>query len=272
MGRCNFGAMPKSENPIGPCSPFAERAPWPICKAKDCERRTRSRVQLRGGLSSIWCPGHAKRVSLLGHPDENKPLKAYGIYKSGLACSIKGCELPARVNLMCNGHSLRVRQHGDPFPDVPIRGTRSGRKSCLLEGCGKPSTMLGYCGAHGARAALHGEAANMDEKIRDGSAGYLDEHGYRRISVKGRGTVREHRWIMERLLGRPLAPGENVHHVNGDRADNTVNGPLRVMPDGKLRSGNLEIWSTSQPAGQQIPEKVRWAREILAAYGEMVPE
>jgi hypothetical protein len=62
---------------------------------------------------------------------------------------------------------------------------------------------------------------------------------------------------MERILGRSLRPGENVHHRNGVRDDN--------------RPENLELWSTSQPSGQRVDDKIAWALEFLESYGYHVP-
>ena len=42
----------------------------------------------------------------------------------------------------------------------------------------------------------------------------------RRTKQDGRVEQREHRLVMEHLLGRPLTRHEVVHHINGDRADN----------------------------------------------------
>lgn len=64
--------------------------------------------------------------------------------------------------------------------------------------------------------------------------------------------VREHVYVMEGIMGRPLEPHENVHHVNGVRDDN--------------RPENLELWSTSQPPGQRVADKVAWAKEIISLY------
>ena len=88
---------------------------------------------------------------------------------------------------------------------------------------------------------------------RETSFGYLEICvGPNYPGVNGSGRIMVHRKIMQEHLGRPLLKNENVHHKNGDRKDN--------------RLSNLELWSTSQPTGQRVEDKLRWAREFLRLY------
>lgn len=61
-----------------------------------------------------------------------------------------------------------------------------------------------------------------------------------------------HRMVMEEMIGRPLAPFENVHHKNGIRHDN--------------RPANLELWVRSQPVGQRVADLVAWVVEQYPEY------
>ncbi len=50
---------------------------------------------------------------------------------------------------------------------------------------------------------------------------YVDERGYVRLHVPGGGYVREHRLVMSQVLGRPLLPHEVVHHIDGNKQNNS---------------------------------------------------
>lgn len=170
-------------------------------------------------------------------------------------CAVDGC--PARVHAYgyCNAHRARFTRYGDPTAGP--RGRRNDRRAtpvepCTIDGCHGVQYRRGYCCAHHYRWRRYGNP-HGGGKRRGPSGGtwVMQRDGYVGRSVDGK-RVFEHRYVMERHLGRPLWPDEQVHHVNGDRADN--------------RLANLELWSTRQPAGQRVADKVTFALEILARY------
>lgn len=175
------------------------------------------------------------------------------------ACTVAGCERPYKARGYCSTHHWRWSNGKDVDAPVAEMGVH---KTCTVEGCERRYECKGYCPAHYYRFV---NGLDMQRPIgrrgkpASGEWGEWQEvsNGYigRSRTVDGVPEKQlQHRVVMEEHLGRPLLKGENVHHLNGDRADN--------------RLKNLELWSTRQPSGQRVEDKIAWAKELLHQYGE----
>lgn len=147
--------------------------------------------------------------------------------------------------------------HKDTPSDMPIRMNFGNWSNFVIE-CGgslrKPEiSALARANSIKSRLGKPG-GNNKGGRIKDKS-GYIQIYMPSHPNAKLAGYIHEHRLVMSNILGRPLERHESVHHKNGDRSDNRVE--------------NLELWSTMQPAGQRVSDKVKYALEILKLYGNM---
>lgn len=215
--------------------------------------------------------------------------------QKGAACNFPECGRPRSAHGLCQAH-LRQQQRGTPLRPIgtPKRRRSNGAATCSGPECEKPPAKKGLCAGHYAQSKRGIELkplrrpleCTFDECDRKAIARGLcsGHHQQRERGVSLRplwdrkarprlngdgyvlildrdhpnarkgGYVFEHTKVMSEFLGRALWPDENVHHKNGDRADNRIE--------------NLELWSTYQPSGQRVTDKLAYAYEIISRYGD----
>lgn len=162
-------------------------------------------------------------------------------------CKFDGCLKNASCRGWCDSHYTQWRRGGELKALRPKVLSKNG--CCSFEVCSNIPFRRGLCQGH-YRQFLNGDELT---DLRKKSKGYIDAEGYRRVSYNGK-MVFEHRLIMSQHLGRDLFAHENVHHLNGIRDDNRIE--------------NLELWTSSQPSGSRVEDKLKWARQLLEEYGE----
>jgi hypothetical protein len=149
--------------------------------------------------------------------------------------SCSRCDKAVWARGLCKRHYNLARNH-DEF---------GGPRCEDSDGCERRATARGLCPFHYQRAYKAGRLPDL--KNRPMGTGNLTPEGYVRVVVDGE-RGHEHRFVMERMIGRPLRPDETVHHRNGINHDN--------------REENLELWLAGHGRGQRVTELVEYLREL----------
>lgn len=140
-------------------------------------------------------------------------------------CKVDGCTRPRWARGFCSTHLAQWKKGKlDVEPDERRRVTSYSGASCSVVNCHDTATDRGMCGRHGQRMRRYGDPE------------YITSEDVRRINNRQSQLIRcrevrpttyrkffgrhTHRVVAEAKIGRPLAPGEIVHHRNEDRHDN----------------------------------------------------
>lgn len=240
-GTCSVKGCEKELSALGLCGMhyYRQRKGLPM----EPERLVR-RPADKGTCSVCGAPGHSGGLCRR-HFDQRSKGREFTEARS--VC--RGC-----------GAALEPNKRGRPREYCAAcqapQAAKARKPPCSLKGCSRRSFAGGLCAMHYRRLTQKGDVGPAEPMREPGvrKPRMHQKSGYVMRWVDGQ-HVLEHRLVMREYLGRPLLPVENVHHINGVKDDNRID--------------NLELWSTSQPKGQRVVEKLAWAREIVALYGPL---
>lgn len=186
-----------------------------------------------------------------------------------MTCLIITCASRIAAKGYCNRHYKSWKRYGDPlaakirqksnYIETLYKTPISEAKKCSVIDCSLRHFAKTFCQKHYQRFRKYGDPLFTKIAAPGTSVGRITKEGYRELpyiydhpNARADGRILEHILVMSTHIGRALLPGENVHHLNGQRSDNRIE--------------NLELWSTSQPPGQRLDDKTQWAIEWLQQY------
>lgn len=224
-----------------------------------------------------------------GDPGADRPLrKIRGSDRldQGCACSVDGCDDPARNRGWCSAHYQRWRLHGDPEAGRTKQGSLSGGP-CKIDGCeDKANGGLGWCKRHYQKYYNTGDPLAPDKYTRRGAPirerleariiktdhcwfwlGSMNRDGYGMIGVttdKGRKTRLAHRVSYETFVG-PIPDGKVLDHLCRNRACIRPDHLEPVLQEVNVRRGASMERGTHCGNGHEFTRaNTRWVRVCVA--------
>jgi hypothetical protein len=93
---------------------------------------------------------------------------------------------------------------------------------CIYPNCTSENIISRYlCQKHFDSVKYRKQLENYPRMKRQDGTGCIT-NGYKKLTINGK-RIFEHRYIIEKSLGRKLEPSEKIHHIDGNSLNNSLN-------------------------------------------------
>jgi hypothetical protein len=134
-----------------------------------------------------------------------------------------------------------------------------------------PILLCDFCGKSFKRRNSPRYARSFCDHVCESNSkrtGYIVPKGYRAFKVGGKRRY-AHTIIMESYLGRELGADETVHHIDGDKLNNSISNLRVVKRADHAREHNPLTWSIE--TAQSLLAEGRTIRQVAEACGVKAP-
>lgn len=156
-------------------------------------------------------------------------------------CKLEDCKNISKCLGFCSRHYQRYKKFGDPnAPFRKIGQPKNGQNlPCLkcYQNFYRPLSAIKrgdakFCSRECAFLFQKGKQKNI--KPIESRRWYLNPKGYVQTTIR-RQRIYQHRWVMEQEIGRKLTNSEFVHHINGNKQDNSIENLVLVTKENHSR-------------------------------------
>lgn len=136
-------------------------------------------------------------------------------------CSIENCQAKIVARGLCAKHYMREKRSNTTSVGF--------KRQCSVEECQGNYMALGFCELHYKRYKRYGRTNVILRPDGTGSF-YIDQFGYKSFKPYHGKRILEHRIIVENSIGRSLEKNEHIHHIDGNKLNNSINNLQIVSP------------------------------------------
>jgi len=123
---------------------------------------------------------------------------------------------------------------------------------CQFKKCNRKAKSRCLCHNHYIQEYKKGRSNNYPRMKRKNGTGNVTSHGYRRITTPDGRRMLEHRYVIEKIIGRKLKSWEKTHHIDENKLNNSLSNLELITQSSHISNYHRDSWKNRKTDGLLI--------------------